>query len=72
MKATELIKKLWYCTSPKIKIKEFGKTQLEMVLHTQNTEEWKTLMDFCEVNKYRVETFIVGEYELIINVTSKK
>lgn len=71
MKATELIKKLWYCTSPNVIIKEFGKTKLEMVLHSTNVKEYKTLMDFCEQEKLSVSSFTLGNNELTINVISK-
>lgn len=72
MKATELIKKLWYCTNPNVKIKEFGKIKKEMIMHSSNIDDYKKIMEFCEQNKYSVASFIIGNNELTINVISKQ
>ncbi len=72
MKASALIKKLWHCTDPTVKIVENGKMKLNTVIHSCAVEEAEAVADFCEAHKYSVNSFVVVDNTLVIHVKGGK
>jgi hypothetical protein len=71
MKASALIKKLWYYTSPTVKIVENGKVKLNTVIHSCMVEESEAVAEFCDAHKYSVNTFVVADNTLTIHVKAR-